>query len=252
MRMNASAHESAGLRVTVTRVYDGVGLSNGRTCQWCLDRFGEDMTYQEAYDKGAFQRHPGCGCELYYKTGKRVQRQTDWTKNKWTDETDSKQIAVRRAYGVKNPPSNEKELLRLARDGNTYVVKTEKYYSYSKKIQPIEGFVDIVGHGDPFSMVFRDANGNETNVSAVEFSKIMDKGGFYKGGNIRLVACQTGREPAIVAHFLADKYGVQVMVPTEIVNVDFEGNIILADDEEDAKMGIETGEWVIIEPRGKQ
>ncbi len=42
------------------------------------------------------------------------------------------------------------------------------------------------------------------------------------------------------------------MAPTEIVNVDFEGNIILADDEEDAKMGIETGEWVIIEPRGKQ
>ena len=37
----------------------------------------------------------------------------------------------------------------------------------------------------------------------------------------------------------------------EIVNIDFEGNMILADDEENAKMGIETGEWVLFGPNGR-
>ena len=88
IKVNARAHEAAGLVPRVTRVYDGVGLSNGRTCEWCKERCGENMTYQEAYDKGAFQRHPGCGCEILYSVGKRTQRQTDWTKNQWEEISD--------------------------------------------------------------------------------------------------------------------------------------------------------------------
>lgn len=44
---------------------------------------------------------------------------------------------------------------------------------------------------------------------------------------------------------------ITVIAPTEIVNVDFNGNIILADNEENAKIGIETGEWLVFEP-GKE
>ena len=156
---------------------------------------------------------------------------------------------MRQRYGITDNPSNDRRLLKLAIDGNTFVVKSEDLYENSKKIEPIDNFTDIVGHGDPYSMVFRDANGRESNVSAVEFGKILEKGGFYKGGNIRLIACNTGQEPAVVAHYLADKYNVLVMAPTEAVHVDFDGNMILADDDEDAKMGIETGEWIIIKPR---
>ena len=144
------------------------------------------------------------------------------------------------------------KMLRLAKKGNIFVVKTEDLYNNAQKIEPIEGYTDIVGHGDPYSMVFRDSNGKEVNVAAEEFSKILDKGGFYKGGKIRLVACQTGAGPAVVPHYLADKYGVEVLAPTEIVNVDFDGNIILADDEFNAKMGIETGKWVSIKPKEKK
>jgi len=99
MKVNARAHSSAGLRVTVTRIYDGVGLSGGRACKWCLDRCGTDMSYREAYDKGAFERHPGCGCELIYKTSKRVQRQSEWQHNKWEDVSEA-QLRVRKEYGL--------------------------------------------------------------------------------------------------------------------------------------------------------
>ena len=65
LKQNAENASGAGLEVRVSREYDGVGLSNNRQCQWCLDRCDKDMTLEEAYDKGAFQRHDGCGCMVY-------------------------------------------------------------------------------------------------------------------------------------------------------------------------------------------
>lgn len=102
IKVNARAHEAAGLVPRVTRVYDGVGLSNGRTCEWCKERCGENMTYQEAYDKGAFQRHPGCGCEILYSVGKRTQRQSNWENNEWEDVQSYDTIEMRKEYSVSN------------------------------------------------------------------------------------------------------------------------------------------------------
>ena len=110
MRVNAEAHSASGLRVTVTRIYDGVGLSGGRECKFCKDREVTDVPYGEAYDKGAFQRHPGCGCELLYKTGKRVQRQNDWTRNQWEDVNSPAIIKARQQEGIeKNFDPSEME-----------------------------------------------------------------------------------------------------------------------------------------------
>lgn len=100
-------------------------------------------------------------------------------------------------------------------------------------------------------MVFRDANGKESNVSAKEFADILEKGGIYQGGKIRLIACQTGSGDGIVPTYLAKRFNTEVLAPTETVNVDFNGNMILADLEENAKMGIETGEWVLFGPNGR-
>lgn len=63
---NASNASGAGLEVRVSRTYDGVGLSGGRECQWCLDRQRDNATLEEAYSIGMFQRHPGCGCIIEY------------------------------------------------------------------------------------------------------------------------------------------------------------------------------------------
>lgn len=101
IRENAELHERVGLEPRVTRIYDGVGVHNRKhECKWCKERCGENMTYSEAYEKGAFQRHPGCGCELLYKTGKRVQRQADWTRNQWEEVENRDKIKARKEYGL--------------------------------------------------------------------------------------------------------------------------------------------------------
>lgn len=150
---------------------------------------------------------------------------------------------------IYNNPKNK--MLRLAKDGNTYISKMEPLRDYAKKIKPLEGFEDIIIHGDEFSVVFRDADGKESNVSAVEFADILEKAGFYKGGKIRLIACKTGYGDGIVPTYLARRFNTEVLAPTEVVNVDWDGNIILANNELDAKMGIETGRWVLFGPNGR-
>lgn len=72
IRHNAENVSSVGLEVRVTRVYDGIGLSGGRRCEWCLERCGENMTLEEAYRIGAFQRHEGCECIIEYTSKKGI------------------------------------------------------------------------------------------------------------------------------------------------------------------------------------
>lgn len=91
-RRSAEFASDSGLEVLVTREYDDVGVhttdkGGGEVCQWCLDRCGIDVPYQEAYDRGMFERHPGCGCIITYKTKKRMFRQGkgDWEHNQWAD-----------------------------------------------------------------------------------------------------------------------------------------------------------------------
>ena len=84
-RHNAENASGAGLEVRVSREYDGVGLSNGRLCYWCLSRCGVNMTLAEAKSKGAFERHNGCGCIIEYVSRKGLKSyqtgkssQNDW------------------------------------------------------------------------------------------------------------------------------------------------------------------------------
>lgn len=135
--------------------------------------------------------------------------------------------------------------------GTKYLNKLDSLYEYADKIEPIEGFEDVVTHGDSISLIFRDADGKESNVSAEEFVGILKNDPQYKGGNIRLIACQVAANGGMVPKYIAKHLNVTVMAPTEIVNVDFNGNVILADDDEDARMGYQTGEWLVFEP-GKE
>ncbi len=97
IKRNAEFQSKSGVEVTVTRYYDGVGLKEG-SCKWCEDREGRDVPYQEALARGMFQRHPGCGCSLTYKSGHRKYHQADWTKNSWVDTEDT--LEMRKKYGL--------------------------------------------------------------------------------------------------------------------------------------------------------
>lgn len=71
IRSNASFQSKNGIQTTVSRYYDEVGLRNRtQKCQWCLQRTGVDVPYQEAVNRGMFERHEGCGCKIIYKTNK--------------------------------------------------------------------------------------------------------------------------------------------------------------------------------------
>lgn len=80
IRRNTEAQQGIGLEVHITRKYDDVGLHDGKdACQWCLDREGDWDDYQEAYNAGCFERHPGCGCVIEYNVGKTH----TWSNNKY-------------------------------------------------------------------------------------------------------------------------------------------------------------------------
>lgn len=82
---NAEAAANMGLETHIVRTYDGVGLHDGKTpCRWCMDRAGEWTDYKSAYDAGAFERHPGCGCRIDYHVGKT--RTWSSRAGKWTDQ----------------------------------------------------------------------------------------------------------------------------------------------------------------------
>lgn len=84
MRANISAQEAIGVHAIVERIYDGVGLHDGKDpCEWCMARAGT-WTYDEANRNGVFERHDGCGCTITYEIeGDRTQLQTDWKSNTW-------------------------------------------------------------------------------------------------------------------------------------------------------------------------
>lgn len=84
IRQNAEFHDGAGLQVTVTRRYDGVGLrKKGVPCEWCLAREGS-FTYSDALASGVFQRHEGCGCIIDYTSKKGVITRSTSRRSGWT------------------------------------------------------------------------------------------------------------------------------------------------------------------------
>lgn len=89
LKFNAENASGAGLEIMVTRTYDGVGVNHGKDqCIWCLERCGKNMTLDEAYEKGAFQRHDGCGCLIEYvsKKGERTYQAGKSSRNNWLSE----------------------------------------------------------------------------------------------------------------------------------------------------------------------
>lgn len=108
MQMNAEFQSRAGMQVLVSREYDNVGVhttdKGGKDdCQWCMSRCGSDVPYQEAYAKGMFERHPGCGCVITYKSARDTftQGKGQWESNNW-EQARERRIAFsnKPAFGV--------------------------------------------------------------------------------------------------------------------------------------------------------
>ena len=98
MRLTAESRAQAGLKVLVSRQYDDKGLSGGHDCEWCLARECSEIPYQEAYEMGVFERHPGCECLITY-TNERGDKTYQASKGAWY-ESSKEALEKRRNYGL--------------------------------------------------------------------------------------------------------------------------------------------------------
>ena len=124
-----------------------------------------------------------------------------------------------------------------------FLNKGDRLYENAAKVQPIPGYEDIAVHGDRYGFVFKDADGQESNVSVSEFAEILRKSGTYKGGAIRLLSCETGAEDSITAQALANELGVEVMAPNGMLLVYPDGSLEIETD-----VLTKEGKWIIFKP----
>lgn len=130
-----------------------------------------------------------------------------------------------------------------------YLNKSDRLYANASKMIPEEGFEDVVCHGNEYGFCFKDADEKESNVSVKEFCEMLEENPNYKGGNIRLITCNAARGEAIVPRYISNYFGITVMAPTEAINVYTDGTYSITNDDECAKMKVNTGEWKIFEPK---
>ena len=155
--------------------------------------------------------------------------------------------------------SAESGIIKL---GSKFVNPTDQLYTNADKIKPIEGYGDIVIHGTPDSLLINGLDGEQWEYGAKEAAEMIRNSREFHGQPIRLIACQTGAKENGIAQQIADELGVEVMAPTEIANVDINGEIFISNNDvivdewnranaEERKHFKQTGEWKIFKPRKK-
>lgn len=123
------------------------------------------------------------------------------------------------------------------------------------KIKPLKGYTDIVCHGSPSELLIYGMNEEEWSYSAAQAADMVRNSGGYDGGDIRLIACNTGSGPRCIAQQLADALNVNVLAPTEAVFVSIDGELFVTDNGVLARMWNcgeavkETGKWVLFRPK---
>lgn len=152
--------------------------------------------------------------------------------------------------------SGESGIIKL---GSKFVNPTDQLYTNADKIKPIEGYGDIVIHGTPDSLLINGLDGEQWEYGAKEAAEMIRNSREFHGQPIRLIACQTGAKENGIAQQIADELGVEVMAPTEIVNVDIDGEMFLCDNGELAEIWNTSsaeerkdirqhGEWKVFKP----
>lgn len=145
-----------------------------------------------------------------------------------------------------------------------FVNNQEKLYRYAEKVKPIDGYEDFTCHANASEFyIDTKGNGNKDDfvtLSPKEYAEAIRNSKTYKGGNVRIISCQAGAESNGAAQQLANALNVSVLAPTEVVNIDENGEMFISDNdilselwynatvEERAKFK-ETGSWIVFKPR---
>lgn len=136
-RRSAKFLDESGINVLVSREYDDVGVhttdkGGGDVCHWCLERCGTDVPYDEAYDMGMFERHPGCGCIITYTTkrGVVIQGKGDWETNRWINLREDKEREKR----IRSNESYVQNYKPVVRGNNAQFKTLSGTEIYAKKV----------------------------------------------------------------------------------------------------------------------
>ena len=69
-----------------------------------------------------------------------------------------------------------------------FLNKHDQLYKNIEQVKPLEGYQDIVCHGDAYGFVIRNADGVETHLTLRDFGEILQQTpGFEKGTPIQLI-----------------------------------------------------------------
>ncbi len=181
---NAKFQDKAGYSVTVSRKYDGRGLSDGRTCKWCLERAKNNVPYKQAISMGMFQRHEGCHCIIEYNNNGAKTYQffnggrDSWTSrqdwmSKHTEEINGRKISIHdsKEYANIKTQTNTTASQKVANDVNE-IVNVQKQYGDIDEIVVVKNNVlgGIAGYDHTTNKLYL----SEELGDAKTFRKIVD------------------------------------------------------------------------------
>lgn len=146
---------------------------------------------------------------------------------------------------------NDAEYIALS---HRYLNSSTDLYRFAGKVEEIEGYDDFVIHSDGIDFAYADASGKEISVSVNEFAAMIRENPLYGGGDIRLIACSSGKSVNGAAQQLSDNLGVNVLAPNMDVHIGFDGRMVLAETDDQycritAGEEEESGKWVLFRPR---
>ena len=136
-------------------------------------------------------------------------------KDIWNYEgSDLQKEANARIAGYKSKKAVSEGVVKAGRveANGRFVNNKEKLYRYAAKVKPIDGFEDFTCHADPNGF-YIDMNGEEKEEDYVwltpkEYAEVIRNSNTYKGGNIRILSCQSGALEDGAAQQLADELQV--------------------------------------------
>ena len=103
--------------------------------------------------------------------------------------------------------------------GSTDYMKPNDNFSRFIKNRPdvdVDGFYDIIAHGNEYTIEVQH-NGKSIQINHRTAAKLFLKDNRYKKQGIRLLSCSTGKIDNGFAQNLANKLGVPVKAPTDIL-----------------------------------
>ncbi len=140
-----------------------------------------------------------------------------------------------------------------------FMSNRDTLYQNIQNVPPLEGYEDIACHADPYGFGFVDPDTGETvqEVSAKFLVDRIKESGKYQGGDVRLLACSSGKLDDGLAQQFANEIGRNVLAPIKDIYTNSQGYMVVANSLTEAAVLLRTAKekwnpegWRIFKPKG--